>query len=93
MLEGLDLIPWHNLDCVGGTPTAYDPVEKIPVFLRQLLSSDPEKRAYALGRLYENLLHQGTAFEATPYVVPYSEIAQQINPKWHLANLLAQHDF
>ena len=71
MLEGLDLVPWQNLNCVGGTPTAYDPVEKIPVFLRQLLSSDAETRAYALGRLYENLLHQGTPFEATPYVIPF----------------------
>ncbi|MEM7759934.1 MAG: hypothetical protein AAF298_17665, partial [Cyanobacteria bacterium P01_A01_bin.40] len=71
MLEGLDVIDWENLESFEGCLTAFDPVTEIPNLLRKFLSSDPEERSYALGRLYENLLHQGTRFSATPYVIPF----------------------
>lgn len=72
MLEGLDAVPWRDLERSSGNPlTAYDSFTEIPNFLRQLLTPDPEKRSYALGRLYENLLHQGTRFAGTPYVIPF----------------------
>lgn len=72
MLEGLDDVPWRDLERSSGNPlTAYDSFTEIPNFLRQLLSPDLEKRSYALGRLYENLLHQGTSFSGTPYIIPF----------------------
>ena len=72
MLESLDAVPWKDLERSSGNPlTAYDSFTEIPNFLRQLLSPDPEKRSYALGGLYENLLHQGTSFSGTPYVIPF----------------------
>ena len=72
MLEGLDAVPWRDLERSSGDPlSAYDSFTEIPNFLRQLLTPDPEKRSYALGRLYENLLHQGTPFAGIPYVIPF----------------------
>ena len=72
MLEDLDAIDWENLEsCDDGCLTAYEPATEIPNYLRQLLSSDPKERSYALGRLYENLLHQGTQFGETHYVIPF----------------------
>jgi|GEM_PF-6871183 len=71
MLEGLDLIPWHDLAKSNKVSTFYESVEDLPVYLRQLLSTDPKERSSALGRLYENLLHQGTQSDATPYVIPF----------------------
>lgn len=71
MLEGLDAIAWEKLEESGGALTAYGSVTEIPNFLRQLLSSDHEERSYALGILYEYLLHQGSRFEATPCVIPF----------------------
>ena len=71
MLEGLDLIPWQDLERSRAIETFFDSVSDLPIFLRQLLNSDRTERSYALGRLYESLLHQGTRCSATPYVIPF----------------------
>ena len=71
MLEGLDAISWEDLEKTHGCFTAYGSITEIPKFLRQLLSRDPEVRSYALERLCEYLLHQGTRVRGTSYVIPF----------------------
>ena len=71
MLESLDLIPWQDLERSRAIETFFDSVSDLPILLRQLLSHDETERSYALGRLYESLLHQGTRCSATPYVISF----------------------
>ncbi|MEL6788686.1 MAG: hypothetical protein AAFO76_15080 [Cyanobacteria bacterium J06607_15] len=71
MLEGLARIPWKDLANSDDVYTFYESVEDLPIYLRQLLSTDSQERSSALRRLYENLLHQGTRCGATPYVIPF----------------------
>ena len=71
MLEGLDSVPWEELEQSDDILTAYDPVTDVPIFLRQLLSQDTKERSQALDRLYENALHQGSRFPITPYIIPF----------------------
>ena len=65
MLQGLDDIPWADLE------HAYGSAADVPGLLRQLLDPDPKVRSHALQHLYSNVFHQGTRYPATPYVVPF----------------------
>ena len=71
MLEGLNVIRWQDLANSNEVSTFYESVEDLPIYLRQLLSTDLKERSSALGRLYENVLHQGSRCGATPYVIPF----------------------
>ena len=71
MLENLDAVPWQDLENSDTVNTFFGSVTDLPIFLRQLLSPDLQKRSHALGRLYENLLHQGTSCSAIPCVIPF----------------------
>ncbi|GAB2824263.1 hypothetical protein GCM10022221_22900 [Actinocorallia aurea] len=63
-LDGLDEVAWASLHHAYGT------AEDVPGQLRALASADPEAREAARG-LYGNVYHQGTRWEASPYVVPF----------------------
>ena len=65
MLEGLDAVPWKKLK------HAYGSAGDVPDLLRKLLDPDPKVRRDTLWTLNSNVLHQGTRYPATPYVVPF----------------------
>jgi tetratricopeptide (TPR) repeat protein len=65
LLQGLDAVPWANLE------HAYGPATDVPDLLRKLLDPDPKVRSETLWTLYGNVFHQGTRYPATPYVIPF----------------------
>ena len=65
MLQGLDAVPWGDLE------HAYGSAADVPALLRKLLNPDPKVRREVLRTLYGNVFHQGTRYPATPYVVPF----------------------
>jgi len=65
VLQGLDAVPWADLE------HAYGSAADVPALLRKLLDPDPKERSEVLGTLYGNVFHQGTRFPATPYVIPF----------------------
>lgn len=65
MLEGLEVINWHALE------HAYGMADDLPDLLRSLASADAPFRQDALSKLYSNIYHQGTVFEATVYAIPF----------------------
>ncbi|MCU0536275.1 MAG: HEAT repeat domain-containing protein [Hydrococcus sp. Prado102] len=65
MLEGLERINWSELFHARGEAT------DIPNLLRSLASEQKELRDDALSKLYDNLLHQETIYEATSYAIPF----------------------
>ena len=65
MLEGLDAIPWAELE------HAYGPAADVPELIRALASSDDKTRGRGYAHLYGNIFHQGSRYQATPYVVPF----------------------
>ena len=72
MLEGLDNLPWEDLqNSKEKTYFAVDWALDIPYDIRLLLSSDPQKVDLALTELFEACFHQGTQFPGTPYVLPF----------------------
>ena len=71
MLEGLDNVPWEDLENEEEIYFAFGSCLDIPVYLRQLISSDPQKVASALTELFEACLHQGTRSPGTIYVLPF----------------------
>ncbi|MET9663494.1 hypothetical protein [Streptomyces sp. NPDC006510] len=64
-LTDLDQVPWADL-C-----HAYGPATVIPSQLRDLTSLDQATRDQAWHRMYSNLYHQGSIYEATPHAVPF----------------------
>ncbi|GIF98239.1 hypothetical protein [Catellatospora citrea] len=64
-LAGLDAVAWHLLH------HAYGPATDVPDQLRALRSPDPSRRAEALSRLFGNVYHQGTRWQASQAVVPF----------------------
>jgi hypothetical protein len=70
MLESLDTVPWEDLERTYGIFTAYGSAKDIPILLRRMLSQDPKEFSEAFGRLYDNVLHQGTRFPVTSYIIP-----------------------
>lgn len=64
MLDGLDIIPWSQLQ------HAYGAAEDVPDLLRALAGSEQESED-ALGELFATIWHQGTVYEASSYAVPF----------------------
>ena len=56
MLDGLDLIDWASLQ------HAYDSAADVPDLLRDLASTNEEKRKNAIYKLFGNIWHQGTVY-------------------------------
>lgn len=65
LLEGIDDIDWH---CVSH---AYGPADDVPYLLRSLCSSNEKICDDAIGKLFGNIWHQGTVYEATIYAIPF----------------------
>jgi hypothetical protein len=65
VLEGLDSVPWGELE------HAYGKAVDIPDLIRKVGSHDQVARKEAWHELYGNLWHQGTIYEATPHAVPF----------------------
>ncbi|THV24253.1 HEAT repeat domain-containing protein [Glycomyces paridis] len=68
--KGIEAIDWAGLDWAG-LDHAYGPAGDVPEWLRQMRSPDPEARSRAFGDLYNQVLHQGSVYEATAAVVPF----------------------
>jgi hypothetical protein len=64
-LAGLDDIDW------SGPEHAYGEADDVPGQLRALVSHDADERANTIHRLYGNIFHQGTRYQATSYAVPF----------------------
>jgi hypothetical protein len=64
-LAGLDDVAWSD---VGH---AYGPADDVPDLLRALTAHDADVREECVQRLYGNIFHQGTRYEATAYAVPF----------------------
>lgn len=65
MLEGLDNVNW--LRHAGG----YALKDKVPVFIRKLASDDDTVREGAFETIFEEMNHQDTIYDATPYIIPF----------------------
>jgi hypothetical protein len=65
MLEGLNRVAW------GSLRHAYGSAEDVPHLIHALASPSPDERRAAFEKLYTNLWHQGTIYEATPHAVPF----------------------
>lgn len=65
MLEGLDDINWKELKHACGSAS------DVPELLRRLLVEPRDTKEGALYRLFGNIWHQNTVYEATPYAVPF----------------------
>ena len=63
--EGLDEVPWENLK------HAYGDAGDVPDLLRGLASADGNVRKESIYKLYGNIWHQGTIYDATPHAVPF----------------------
>ena len=76
-MEKLELKPTYSWDELGHS---HDSAHEVPTHLERLLSSSVEIRNDSLGYFWEYMFHQGSRYEATPYVVaPIFDIL--INPK------------
>lgn len=65
MLKEIENIDWKNLK------HAYGSAIDIPNDIRNLASQDQKIRERAIYNLYGNIFHQGSRYEATPYVIPF----------------------
>jgi len=65
LFEGLNALPWYDLK------HAYGSAEEIPMWLRQLATSDEHIRKQAINHLHGSICHQGWIGPATAYAVPY----------------------
>ena len=65
MFENIDDIDWHRKE------HAYGAADDVPALLRALASRDAMTRRDAIHKLFGNIWHQGTVFEATIYAIPY----------------------
>ena len=65
MLQGLDDVPWAELE------HAYGSAADVPDLLRKLVDPDPKTRRETLRKLCSNVFHQGTRYPATSYVIPF----------------------
>jgi hypothetical protein len=64
-MHDLARVPWSTLR------HAYGPATDVPNDLMDLWSDEGEKVGAALRRLFGNIRHQGTVYEATAYAVPF----------------------
>jgi len=65
MLEGLKTIDWHQLS------HAYGEADDVPRLIKALASKNEKKRGNALNKLYTNIYHQGTVYQASAYAAPF----------------------
>ena len=65
MLTALESIPWSALRHAGGA------AGDVPALIRDLLSPSDAVRAQAIGELFNTIVHQGTAYEASACAVPF----------------------
>lgn len=65
MQEKLSSIAWSELS------HAYGRADDVPQLVRDLASPDKEVRGLALGKLYTNIYHQGTVYQASAYTAPF----------------------
>lgn len=65
MLDGIEGIDWHRLN------HAYGPADDVPELLRSLTSPNEKTREDSIRKLFGNIWHQGTVYEATIYAVPF----------------------
>src|SRR5581483_764733 len=65
MLDGLDAVAWSSLT------HAYGRASDVPGLIRDLAYDRAETRRAAMGKLYGNIWHQGTVYEATGFAVPF----------------------
>jgi HEAT repeat protein len=65
MMDDLDDIPWGELQ------HAFGAASDVPSLLRSLGSGDRQVRDAALTELWNNIWHQGTVYEATPFALPF----------------------
>src|SRR6266436_3927091 len=65
MLETLNTIPWNELE------HAYGKASEVPDLIRALASPEPQVYKGAIGRLWYTVIHQGTVYSSTAYVVPF----------------------
>lgn len=65
MLETLDSVPWNELG------HAYGEATDVPDLIRALASPEPEVVKNAMSHLWSSVIHQGTVYSSTAYVVPF----------------------
>jgi hypothetical protein len=65
MLENVASIDWAKLSHSHGT------AEEVPARLAALVGPSEDDRTAALEYFWEYMLHQGSRYEASPYVVPF----------------------
>src|SRR5437660_1302427 len=65
MLETLSAVPWSELQHAYGTAS------DVPELIRALASPEQKVHEDALVYLYSRVLHQGSVYSSTPYVVPF----------------------
>lgn len=65
MFEGLDQVPWAQLN------DAYGPSRKTPRYIRDLVSPDESARENALSELSYTIYHQGSIYPAAVAAVPF----------------------
>lgn len=65
MMDGLEDIPWGKLQ------HAFGAASDVPTLLQSLDSRDAKTRREALTQLWNNIWHQGTVYEATPFALPF----------------------
>src|SRR5215471_18998608 len=65
MLEGLKTIDWHQLS------HAYGEADDVPRLIKALASKNEKERGSALSKLYTNIYHQGTVYQASAYAAPF----------------------
>ncbi|MFJ6574074.1 HEAT repeat domain-containing protein [Streptomyces sp. NPDC091292] len=61
LLAGLDEVDWANLEAGA----------EVPDRLRALCGEDDKVRQKALGGLFNGIFHQGSRYQASPFVVPF----------------------
>jgi hypothetical protein len=65
IFQDIHNIPWSDLK------HAYGNADDVPGLLMDLVHEDEDARQSAIYKLFGNVWHQGTIYEATSYVVPY----------------------
>jgi phage terminase Nu1 subunit (DNA packaging protein) len=65
ILHDLDTIRWDTLQ------GCYEDGRNMPVYLRELLSTESDSAQRAFEEIFSAVWHQGTIYDLTSYVVPY----------------------
>jgi hypothetical protein len=65
MLEKLNFVLWSELG------HAYGEASEVPDLIRALASPEQEVYKGAINRLWYTVIHQGTIYSSTAYVVPF----------------------